>query len=370
MASVSGRIFRSLLLLSLVAFATPLFAQQTGSITGKVTTADGSLLPGVSVEARSDVLPGPRATVTGANGEYRLRALPPGTYTVKFDLSGMQSVTRKAQVQLAQDVVADATLGPGMSENVTVTAESSIIDKDSASIASALSSDQIQGLPLAQEYRDLQRLIPAVQYTQDETRGPSAGGSGQDNVYRFDGVDVTTPQYGTLSAEPASHDIAQVTVTTGGATRGGLQPRRWLFDRLGEQVRNEPVPRRAQLPVPGQGHDRGPHERRPVALRPRPRLAEREPRGADPEGAALLLRLLLPADGDEVERRQPLRRAPRLRQHPQRGLRQADLHAHEVRPAERQLPRVQARRDRGAVRRERLPDLGHRLRVPPEDLHG
>ncbi len=125
----------------------PLIAQQTGSISGRVTATDGSLLPGVTVEARSDVLPGPRVTVTGANGEYRLPALPPGSYTVKFDLSGMQSVTRKAQVQLAQDVVADATLGPGITENVTVTAESSIIDKDSASIASALSNDQILGLP-------------------------------------------------------------------------------------------------------------------------------------------------------------------------------------------------------------------------------
>jgi hypothetical protein len=226
MASVSGRILRSLLLLSLAASATPLFAQQTGSITGKVTTADGSLLPGVIVEARSDVLPGPRTTVTGANGEYRLRALPPGPYTVKFELSGMQSVTRKAQVQLAQDVVADATLGPGLSETVTVTAESSIIDKDSASIASALSNEQIQGLPLAQEYRDLVKLIPGVQYTQDQTRGPSAGGSGQDNVYLFDGVNVTLPQYGTLSAEPASHDVAQVTVIKGGA-------RAVDFDRAG-----------------------------------------------------------------------------------------------------------------------------------------
>jgi hypothetical protein len=56
-----------------------------------------------------------------------------------------------------------------------------------------------------------------VQYTQDTVRGPSAGGSGQDNVYLFDGVNVTLPQYGTLSAEPASHDIAQVTVLKGGA---------------------------------------------------------------------------------------------------------------------------------------------------------
>ena len=52
--------------------AAPLLAQQTGSISGKVTATDGSVLPGVTVEARSDVLPGPRVTVTG--GERRVPA--------------------------------------------------------------------------------------------------------------------------------------------------------------------------------------------------------------------------------------------------------------------------------------------------------
>ena len=41
-------------------------AQQTGSISGKVADTGGGVLPGVTVEARSDVLPGPRDTVTGA----------------------------------------------------------------------------------------------------------------------------------------------------------------------------------------------------------------------------------------------------------------------------------------------------------------
>jgi Carboxypeptidase regulatory-like domain len=226
MTSVLARVLRTLLFLCLVASAAPLFAQQTGSISGKVAATDGSVLPGVTVEARSDVLPGPRTTVTGGNGEYRLPALPPGSYTVTFALSGMQTVTRKAQVQLDLDTVANATLNPGITETVTVTAESSIIDKNSATIASALSNDQILGLPLAQEYRDLQKLIPGVQYTQDQTRGPSAGGNGQDNVYLFDGVNVTLPQYGVLSAEPASHDIAQVTIVKGGA-------RAVDFDRAG-----------------------------------------------------------------------------------------------------------------------------------------
>ena len=48
-------------------------------------------------------------------------------------------------------------------------------------------------------------------------RGPSAGGSGQDNVYNFDGVNVTLPLFGTLASEPSSHDIAQVTTVRGGA---------------------------------------------------------------------------------------------------------------------------------------------------------
>jgi carboxypeptidase family protein len=213
-----ARALRTLLPLAFIAFAAPLFAQQTGTITGRVTATDGSVLPGVTVEARSDVLPGPRLTVTGANGDYRLPALPPGSYTVKFELPGMQSVTRKAEVQLAQEVATDATLGVGgIEEAVTVTAEASLIDKESATIATAITNDQINGVPVGQEYRDLQKLIPGVQLTQDSTRGPSAGGSGQDNVYQFDGVNVTLPLFGTLSSEPASHDIAQVTVVRGGA---------------------------------------------------------------------------------------------------------------------------------------------------------
>jgi hypothetical protein len=215
--SISARVLRTLLFLFLVLCAIPLFAQQTGSISGKVTATDGSALPGVTVEARSDVLPGPRVTVTAAHGEYRLPALPPGSYTLKFELSGMKSVTRSAQVQLAQDTVADAALGVAAAENVTVTAAVSLVDKESATIASGLSTQEIRSLPMGQDYRDLQKFIPSVQYTEETVRGPSAGGSGQDNVYLFDGANVSLPLFGNLSAEPASHDIAQVTVITGGA---------------------------------------------------------------------------------------------------------------------------------------------------------
>ena len=55
-------------------------------------------------------------------------------------------------------------------------------------------------------------------YTQDTVRGPSAGASGQDNVYKFDGVNVTMPLFGVLNVEPNTRDVAQVNVVRGGAT--------------------------------------------------------------------------------------------------------------------------------------------------------
>jgi len=202
----------------ILAVALPAFAQQTGSIAGKVTAQDGSLLPGVTVEARSDVLPGPRVVVTGATGEYRMPALPPGNYTVKFTLAGMQTISRTATVNLAQEVGLSVSLGvQTVKEDVVVRADASLVDRDSAAIKSTLSADVMRALPVGQDYRDLIKFIPGVQYTQDGTRGPSSGGSGQDNVYMFDGVNVTLPLFGTLSAEPASHDIAQVTTIKGGA---------------------------------------------------------------------------------------------------------------------------------------------------------
>jgi hypothetical protein len=209
MVSVRPRVGFVFLSFVLALFSSPAYAQQTGAISGKVLDSSGGVLPGVTVEARAGVLPTPRVTTTGADGEYRLQALPPGDYTLTFVLSGMQNVTRQAQVQLAQDTVVDATLGlQGITESVDVTATVSLIERDSASLKSGVSNQQIMALPVGQDYRDLVKLIPGVQYTADLTRGPSAGGSGQDNVYQFDGVNVTLPLFGTLSAEPASHDIA------------------------------------------------------------------------------------------------------------------------------------------------------------------
>ena len=213
-----SRVMRSLLVLLMVLCAVPAFAQQTGTISGKVADQQGLAMPGVTVEAKSPVLPSARTTVSAANGTYLLPALPPGDYTVTFTLSGMQTVTRKVGVLLAQDTAVNATMSvQAVNETVTVTGQSGYIEKSSAQINSTLSNEIFNNLPVGTEYRDLVKLIPGVQYTQDATRGPSAGGSGQDNVYNMDGVNVTLPLFGTLASEPASHDIAQIAVVKGGA---------------------------------------------------------------------------------------------------------------------------------------------------------
>lgn len=199
-------------------FAPAAFAQQTGSISGKVTMSDGSPVPGVTVEATADVLPAARVVVTDAEGEYQLPALPPGNYTVKFALSGMQEVTRSATVLLAANTTIDARMSmQGLTEQVTVTGSATLVDRTAPTLKSGVTSEQFRAIPTGQDYRDLMKLIPGVQFTQDSTRGPSAGGHGQDNVYQFDGVNVTLPLFGTMASEPASHDIEQVTTVRGGA---------------------------------------------------------------------------------------------------------------------------------------------------------
>jgi len=208
---------RLLFVLAVLLIATSVFAQQTGSISGKVTS-EGQALPGVTVEARSNVLPQPRTTVTDANGEYRFPQLVPGSYTVNYTLSGMQTVTRKAEVLLGQNTPADVKMGvAGVAESITVTAESSFVNKESTAIESGISQQEIQTLPIQQNYGDLQKLIPGVMYTPDTIRGPSAGASGQANVYMFDGANITMPLFGILNQQPNTHDIAQVNIVKGGA---------------------------------------------------------------------------------------------------------------------------------------------------------
>ncbi len=210
--------------LAVILVALPAFAQQTGAIVGKVTAKDGKGIAGVQIDAASSVMPQPRRVVTGENGEYRLPFLPPGMYTLTFLKSGLLPAKRAVEVLLQQNTGVNVAMNVAeiASAQVEVTAQATLVDRSSAELKSAVSSDMINAVPSGHDYRDMMKLIPGVAYTQDTVRGPSAGGSGQDNVYKFDGVNVTMPLFGTLSAEPATHDIDQIAVVKGGADATGF----------------------------------------------------------------------------------------------------------------------------------------------------
>ncbi len=197
---------------------TPAAAQSFGSVSGTVSSSSGEALPGVMVTASGDTLPRSRTSTTNARGAYNLVQLPPGAYEISYSLDGMATAKRSLTVLLQVDSQVDVALSAeAVSEEVTVIASAALIDTTSTEIKVSLDNETIDRLPVGQEYRDVIKLIPGVQYSEDSVRGPSAGGSGQDNVYQFDGVNVGLPLFGVLSADPSSHDIDQVTIVKGGA---------------------------------------------------------------------------------------------------------------------------------------------------------
>jgi len=205
------------ILLAVGVLCVPAFAQETGTVSGTITMDDGTDLPGVTVTASGDVLPQPRIVVSEGTGLYRFPFLPPGNYELTFEMDGMATQKYSLEVLLEKNTVVNVTMTTAAVEDVIeVVAATESLDLTTPTIQAALSGETIDALPVGQDYQDFLKLAPGVQYSEDLIRGPSAGGNGQDNVYKLDGVDIGLPFYGTLSSEPASYDIEQVSFIRGG----------------------------------------------------------------------------------------------------------------------------------------------------------
>ena len=87
---------RSILALILAGSPSALYAQALGTIAGVVKDASDAVLPGVVVEASSPVLiEKTRSVVTDGRGQFTIVNLPPGTYSISFNLSGFAPVNRQ-----------------------------------------------------------------------------------------------------------------------------------------------------------------------------------------------------------------------------------------------------------------------------------
>jgi Carboxypeptidase regulatory-like domain/TonB-dependent Receptor Plug Domain len=138
---------------------------QTGSIAGVAKDTSGAVLPGVTVEAASPVLiEKVRSVVTDTQGVYKIIDLRPGTYDVTFSLGGFNTLKREGIV-LTSDFTAtvNAEMRVGaVSETVTVTGESPLIDTQSVTQRKSLTHDLIDALPTGRSFQNLSVLVPGV----------------------------------------------------------------------------------------------------------------------------------------------------------------------------------------------------------------
>jgi len=162
----------ALLLAFACGMATPAMAQTTnGVISGIINDAQGGVLPGVTVTGRNIDTGITRTVVTEGDGRFRLAALPPGRYELAAELAGFGPVNVPAlTLNTGTEVTRNITMQvQGLSESVTVTGESPIVEVTKSDVSGVITQDQMQNLPLAtRQPMDLALLMPGT--SQDAIR--------------------------------------------------------------------------------------------------------------------------------------------------------------------------------------------------------
>jgi len=177
------------LLATAPAFAQGGGASTTGSIAGKVADTSGGVLPGVTVTAASPSLMGVQTTVTDTGGNYRFPALPPGTYTVTFELPGFNTLKRE-NIQIAMGFTAAINVElavASLQETVTVTGESPVIDTTSTRVQQNFKLEALQEIPNARDMWSLLAVTPAVQMSRIDVGGNRAGTQTGYSAYGYTG---------------------------------------------------------------------------------------------------------------------------------------------------------------------------------------
>jgi Carboxypeptidase regulatory-like domain len=149
----------------------PAVAQSSGSIIGVITDTSGAVLPGVTVTATSPALQVPSIVgITDAKGEYRLGPLPPGVFTVTFELSGFQPVKREnVRLTLGFTATLDQALGVGpVQESVTVSGASPLVDVTNPATSVDMSKEALEILPTSRDgLKAFMNMMPGVRTNLD-----------------------------------------------------------------------------------------------------------------------------------------------------------------------------------------------------------
>jgi hypothetical protein len=269
------RFFRLQAVLLFLSLAVPAIAQvQTGSILVRAIDDQGAVVPGVAVTISSPVLvAGSMTAVTDAGGVYRFPSLVPGTYSIKLDLTGFQTITREnVVVAVGQTTPIDFQMKvASLSENVTVTGASPTVDTTSANVNVNLSEQLIQGTPGGRDIWALvEAKVPGLVISRPDVGGTSGGLQGTfsargttsaQNTSFLNGVNVGDPAaigaagfyydfdaFDDIQVSTGAHDITVPTsgvflnmiTKTGGNKWNGTTTFTWTGDTL--QGRNDHNP--------------------------------------------------------------------------------------------------------------------------------
>ncbi|MBL0210993.1 MAG: TonB-dependent receptor [Holophagaceae bacterium] len=224
--------------LALVAGATVMYAQETGTLVVTVKDQAGKPVEGATLSASSPTqIGGARVVKTDAQGRARFGLLYPGDFTVQVSASGFNAATmRNLRVGISSTATAEVKLAPISQVVVEVVSSSAAVDPVAATTATRLGLDTVDSLPTARTYTDYIKLVPGVIASPDSGRDPVVAGSvGRDNTgvggaknntYILDGMDSTDPYTGKAGQKFNSEIIQEQEIKTGGITaevaaRGG-----------------------------------------------------------------------------------------------------------------------------------------------------
>ena len=200
--------------------AGPAFSQgnPTGTISGHIIDASGSVLLGVTVTAGSPALQGARTTVSTENGDYVLPFLPAGQYTITFELQGFKTLRVQQGVAVAQTYPINVTLDlASVSETIQVVGKAETISQ-TATAAASVKQELMQVLPTTRTLNAAVLLVPGVKDTGPGNNITIQGAQSYENLFLVNGVVVNENLRGQSLPLYIEDALEETTVLTSGVS--------------------------------------------------------------------------------------------------------------------------------------------------------
>lgn len=230
--SMTKKWFAGLLIAALfMTFAGPVCGQETavkGGLGGTVYDTSGAVVPGAKVTLSGPT--GGKTQISDGQGAFLFTLLIPGIYSVKVEKEGFKvSEVKGIEVFTDRTSTIRVTLEAGaVSQVVEVTASSVGIDTTSTAIGANLTDDFYRSVPVSRNIVGLFYLSAGVASGGGSgAANPSiSGGSGLENLYVADGVNITDSAFGGLGTFSRNYGslgtginlsfVKEVQVKTGG----------------------------------------------------------------------------------------------------------------------------------------------------------